>query len=115
MVNYKNYHKPASRIYNDSDGVAFANVQKEKKIVDRKKVRCYNCQEMGNYSNECTNDKKERNEEDGTINVTIGADGNECDDIITGADGFEYDGVDEFTFMNHSAEPGEESRGADLQ
>jgi hypothetical protein len=31
MVNYKNYHKPASRIYNDSDGVAFANVQKEKK------------------------------------------------------------------------------------
>jgi hypothetical protein len=31
MVNYKNYHKPASRIYNDSDGVAFANVQKDKK------------------------------------------------------------------------------------
>jgi hypothetical protein len=35
MVNCKNYHKPASRIYNDSDGVVFASVQNEKKLVDR--------------------------------------------------------------------------------
>jgi hypothetical protein len=95
--------------------VAFANVQKEKKIVDRKKVRCYNCQEMGHYSNECTNDKKERADEDGTINVTIGADGNECDDVIIGADGSEYDDVNDFTFVNHSVEPGKERSGADLQ
>jgi hypothetical protein len=115
MVNYKNYQKPASRIYNNSDGVAFANVQKEKKIVDREKVRCYNCQQMGHYSNECTSDKKERADEDVTINVTIGVDENECDDVIIGADGFEYYDVDEFTFANHSVEPGEESSGADLQ
>jgi hypothetical protein len=70
---------------------------------------------MGHYSNECTNDKKERTDEEGTINASIGADGNECGDIIIGADGFEYDAVDEFTFVNHSAVPGKESSGADLQ
>jgi hypothetical protein len=35
--------------------------------------------------------------------------------VIIGADGCEYDDVDEFTFVNHSVEPGEESSGADLQ
>jgi hypothetical protein len=47
--------------------------------------------------------------------MTIGADGNECDDVIIGADGFEYDDVDELTFVNHYVEPGEESSGAYLQ
>jgi hypothetical protein len=69
---------------------------------------------MGHYSNECTNDNKERADEDVTINVTIGAGAAEHNDII-GADGFEFDDVDEFTFVNHSGEPGENNSGADDQ
>jgi hypothetical protein len=84
-------------------------------MVDREKVRCYNCQEMGHYSNECTNDNKERADEDGTMNMAIGAGASEHDDVIIGADRFEYDDVDEFTFVNHSGEPGENNSGADAQ
>jgi hypothetical protein len=47
--------------------------------------------------------------------VTVGAGATEHDDVIIGADGFEYDNMDEFTFVNHSGEPGENNSGADAQ
>jgi hypothetical protein len=58
VVNYRNYQRPASRIFNDSEGMTFTNV--EKRVVDRAKVRCFNCYVMCHYANECTEPKMRR-------------------------------------------------------
>jgi hypothetical protein len=77
ILNYRNYQRPASRVFNDSEAVNFANV--EKWVVDRTKVRCFNCSVMGHYANECTEPKKENDSgyTEGTANAIIGADGDE--------------------------------------
>jgi hypothetical protein len=90
ILNYRNYQRPASRVFNDSEAVNFANV--EKRAVDRTKVRCFNCSVMGHYTNECSEPKKENDSgyTEGTANVIIGADSDP------------YDGLDEFMFINQA-------------
>jgi hypothetical protein len=56
VVNYRNHQIPASHVFNDSEVMTFANV--EKRVVDRAKVWCFNCDVMGHYANECTEPKK---------------------------------------------------------
>jgi hypothetical protein len=56
ILNYRNYQRSASLVFNDSEAVNFANV--EKWAVDRTKVRCFNCSVMGHYANERTEIKK---------------------------------------------------------
>jgi hypothetical protein len=97
VFNYRNQQRPVSRIFNDSEGMAFANA--EKRAVDRAKVRCFNCNVMGHYANECTEPKKEKSApENGAACVLIGSDG---------GDDEEYDDLDEFMFMNMSTVPEE--------
>ena len=41
---------------------------------DISKVRCYNCQEMGHYSRECSNPRKERKKEHNTLHLACEGD-----------------------------------------
>jgi hypothetical protein len=96
VVNYRNHQRPASHVFIDSEGMTFANV--EKRVVDRAKVRCFNCDVMGRYANECTEPKKEKSApENGAACVLIGSDGEDE----------EYDDMDAFMFINMSTVPEE--------
>jgi hypothetical protein len=58
LVHFKNHMKPAARIYNDSKGVSFANVDKgtarrPKYVPDVTRVKCYACNKLGHYANDC--------------------------------------------------------------
>jgi hypothetical protein len=61
LVHYKNHMKPTTRIYNDSEGVSFANVDKapeqleriSKFVPDIAKVKCFACNKLGHYTNDC--------------------------------------------------------------
>jgi hypothetical protein len=57
MVHFKNHMKPAARIYNDSEGVSFANVEKgaERRpnyVPDVTRVKWYACNKLGHYAND---------------------------------------------------------------
>jgi hypothetical protein len=58
VVNNKNYLKAGGRLINDTEGVSFANVGRRQ--VDRSKVKCYNCNVLGHYANECTEEKADK-------------------------------------------------------
>jgi hypothetical protein len=50
--------KPMNQIYNDSEGVSFANVEKasvrrSKFLPDVTKVKGFACNKMGHYDNDC--------------------------------------------------------------
>jgi hypothetical protein len=67
IVNYRQ-SKSIVRIYNDSEGVAFVNVDANRQPRDRQfrdieKVKCYNCNKKGHYSDECP-DKEPEKEKD---------------------------------------------------
>jgi hypothetical protein len=101
VVNYKNYLKAGGRLINDTEVVSFANVRRRQ--VDRSKVKCYNCNVLGHYANECTEknaDNAGGNETvtEGTANVVI------ADDIVD-----DYEDVDELTFINVGVEREEPS------
>jgi hypothetical protein len=56
LVHFKNHMKPAARIFNDSEGVSFANVEKgperrPKYVPDVTRVKCYACNKLGHYVN----------------------------------------------------------------
>jgi hypothetical protein len=60
LVHLKNHMKPAARIYNDYEGVSFANVEKgaerrPKYVPDVTRVNCYACNKLGHYANDCPN------------------------------------------------------------
>jgi hypothetical protein len=101
VVNYKNYLKAGGRLINDTKGVSFANVGRRQ--VDHSKVKCYSCNLLGHYANECTEKKADKaggNETvtEGTANVVIAG------DIVD-----DYEDVDEFTFVNIGVEREEPS------
>jgi hypothetical protein len=55
-------------MYNDSEGVAFVNVDSNRQPRDRQfrdieKVKCYNCKKKGHYSNECPDKEPEKEKE----------------------------------------------------
>jgi hypothetical protein len=59
IVNYRQA-KPSGRLYSDTEGVAFANVESTKQPTRRPPtatppdiatIQCYNCNKMGHYSN----------------------------------------------------------------
>jgi hypothetical protein len=61
IVNYRQAH-PSRRLYSDTEGVAFTNVESTKQPTRRPptvtppdiaKIKCYNCNKMGHYYNEC--------------------------------------------------------------
>jgi hypothetical protein len=58
ILNYQ-WSRPGGRVYNDTDGVAFTNVESKRPPRPRVTppdivtVKCYNCNEKGHYSNEC--------------------------------------------------------------
>jgi hypothetical protein len=67
IVNYRQ-SKPAGRIYNDSEGVAFNNVDanrqpRERQFHDIEKVKCYNCNKKGHYSNDFPDNQPKREKE----------------------------------------------------
>jgi hypothetical protein len=58
LMHYKNHMKPMTRIYNNSEGVSFANVEKaserkSKFFPDVTKVKCFACNKMGHYAKDC--------------------------------------------------------------
>jgi hypothetical protein len=64
IVNYRQ-SKPAGRIYSDSEGVAFVNVDANRQPRDRQfrdieKVKCYNCNNKGHYSDDFLDKQPER-------------------------------------------------------
>jgi hypothetical protein len=57
LPHYKNHMKPMTRIYKDSEGVSFANVEKAserrfKFVPDVTKVKCFACNKMGHCAND---------------------------------------------------------------
>jgi hypothetical protein len=52
MVNY-HQSKLSGCVFNDSEGIAFAEVEMTRPEWDITKVKCYNCNKRGHYSNEC--------------------------------------------------------------
>jgi hypothetical protein len=67
IVNYRQSN-PAGRIYNDSEGVAFINVDatrqpRERQCRDMEKVKCYNCNKKGHYSNDFPDKQPKREQE----------------------------------------------------
>jgi hypothetical protein len=101
VINYKNYLKAGCHLINDTQGVSFANVGKRQ--VDRSKEKCYSCNALGLYANDCTEentDKAGGNETvtEGTANVVI------AEDIAD-----DYKDVDEFTSINVGIEREEPS------
>jgi hypothetical protein len=58
LFNYKNYQRPASRVYTDSEAVSFAKVeQPDHANYD---VKYYNCNKLGHYANECTEEDRRK-------------------------------------------------------
>jgi hypothetical protein len=92
VVNYKNYLKTGGHLINYTEGVSFANVGRRQ--VDRSKVKCYNCNVLGHYANECTEEKADKAGGNETI-----TEGN--DNVVIAGDIVDYyEDVDEFTFVN---------------
>jgi hypothetical protein len=53
VVNHKGQPRVVSRLFNDSEGVSFANVDGKKIPPDIDTIKCYSCQKRGHYANEC--------------------------------------------------------------
>jgi hypothetical protein len=53
VVNHKGQQRVVSRLFNDSEAVSFANVDGKKAPPDIATIKCYTCQKMGHYANEC--------------------------------------------------------------
>jgi hypothetical protein len=95
IVNSKNYQKPAGRLCNNSEGVAFANVEKRGRSSDRDitKVKCFECGKMGHYTNYLPT-KEDGGAREGAI---VGA------AILTiGEEDSRYDDAKELTFLQSS-------------
>jgi hypothetical protein len=71
--------RPTARIYHDTEGVAFANIEEGGQycgLKDRSHIRCFNGQTMGHYANKFPTAKKEDGAtpaaaHDATANVTV--------------------------------------------
>jgi hypothetical protein len=101
VVNYKNYLKAGGRLINDTEGVSFANVGRRQ--VDRSKVKCYNCNVIGHYANECTEEKADKAGGNETVTEVT-------DNVVIAGDIVDdYEDVDEFTFVNVGVEREEPS------
>jgi hypothetical protein len=51
--NYKQQQRHVGRLFNDSEGVSFTNVENGKGDMDTCHVSCYSCNKMGYYVNDC--------------------------------------------------------------
>lgn len=71
LVNYKNCQRLESRVYNNSAWVYFANVEKGNQ--DKSEIKCYNCNNYGQYANECTEEDrcKKGNTEEGVDGLQV--------------------------------------------
>jgi hypothetical protein len=93
MTHWKQDPNNLMRILESSDnGVAFPNVSQEPGRQqnargaprDKPNVKCYHCQEMGHYSNECpVKATEEERQESGDMHLNAGAEDDEYDDWET--------------------------------
>jgi hypothetical protein len=51
--NYNQKQRHAGRLFNDSKGESFTNVDNGKGDTDTSHIRCYSCNNMGYYTNYC--------------------------------------------------------------
>jgi hypothetical protein len=85
LVNYKSFQRPASGVYTNSDAVSFTNIERGNQ--DKSDIKCYNCNKLGHYANECTEEdrRKKGNTEEGVVGPHLEDD---------------YEDIDEFAFLN---------------
>jgi hypothetical protein len=96
LFNYKNHQKPAGRIYNDSERVSFATLERKVRSGrDIFNVKCFICAKMGDFANDFPTKENpdvvpKGGEAEGATFLTLG----EEEDL--------YEDVDEFTFHQMS-------------
>jgi hypothetical protein len=56
IVNYSQT-RPSGHLFNDSEGVALTTVEKTWAEKDKSHIKCFTCEKMGHYSNECPEKK----------------------------------------------------------
>jgi hypothetical protein len=88
LVNYKNYQRPASQVYTDSEAVSFANVERTNQ--DKSDVKCYNCNTLDHYTNECT--EEDRRKKGNAEEIFVGLHLEDIED--------DHEDIGEFAFLN---------------
>jgi hypothetical protein len=97
IVNYRQ-SKPSGRVFNDSEGIAFTNVESTRqahpRAPDIATVKCNNCNKKGHYSSDCPEKETEKDKEmtDG-LTATM---------MVEEDDANDYDKWDGFTFHQSS-------------
>jgi hypothetical protein len=94
VVNHKGQHHVVSHLFNDSEAVSFANVDGKKVPPDIATIKCYACQKMGHYANECPSITEPNKIEGATMLImeeTVKTEGD-----LNGA--VDYDSSGEFSF-----------------
>jgi hypothetical protein len=114
IVNYRQT-RPSGRVYNNAEGIAFANVESAKPSrpqasstrheapPDIATIKCYNCNNMGHYSNECPKKdpvKEREKEKEKTTKDGLTA-------TMTVDDASDYHNWEDFNFhqSNHKVNP----------
>jgi hypothetical protein len=102
IVNYRQ-SKPSGRIYNDSEGVAFTNVDANRQHHDRQlrdidKVEFYNCNKKGHYSNECPDKEPEKEKGKEKEKEKQAKEGTAATMMAEETSVFNYDNWEEFNF-----------------
>jgi hypothetical protein len=115
IVDYRQ-SKPAGRIYNDSEGVAFTNVDANRQLRERQsrdigKVKCYNCNKKGHYSNDYPDKhpykKKEKEKEKEKEKQKQTKEGMNATMMAEETPAYGYDNWEEFNFhqSDHKVNP----------
>jgi hypothetical protein len=94
VVNHKGQQSVVSRLFNDSEAVSFANVDGKKIPPDIATIKCYACQKMGHYENECPSITEPSKIEGATMLIMEETVKTEAD--LNGA--VDYDSSGEFSF-----------------